>query len=212
LISVSVAGPSAPSVQPIASRLSPARLEILGSFAFAAAVTLLVLEIVLPVHSLASVRAFFAAWPAFLAYLASFVALRWTWRVHRAVLGTLRNLDPKLARLNVLLLLLVVATPAMNLAMSHSLGNAGTERLAAIAYGLWLLVLSSVLGGLWRYARRHPIVLGGERRGTQIGDLSRVVEPNAVLIPVATAVALALPGLAAFLYLGIATGSLIRSR
>lgn len=185
---------------------------MLRNCVFAAAITLLLVEIALPARSLAAVREFFAAWPAFLAYLTSFVVIRWTWRVHRAVLGTLRNLDPKLARLNLLLLLLVLLTPAMNLLVSHFAGDGGTERLAAIAYGLWLLVLSSVLGGLWRYARRHPIVLGVEGRGADIGDLSRAVEPNAVLIPIATAVALVLPGLAAFLYLGIATGSLIRSR
>ena len=209
---MSVAGPSAPSVQPIASRLSPARLELVGSCVFAVAITLLLLEIALPMHTLAGVRAFFGDWPAFLAFLASFVALRWTWRVHRAVLGTLRHLDAKLARLNLLLLLLVLIAPAMNLMVSHFLGNAGTERLAMIAYGLWLLVLSSVLGGLWRYARRHPIVLGVAGPAADIGDLSRAVEPNAVLIPVATAVALVIPGLAAFLYLVIATGSSVRSR
>jgi len=89
------------------------RLESFSDGVIAVAITLLVLGITVPApsakHSLASELG--RAWPAYAAYVTSFVTIGIIWINHRAMLSRLRETDHATLILNVLLLMSIGILP-----------------------------------------------------------------------------------------------------
>src|SRR3954453_10514809 len=83
------------------------RVEAFSDGVFAIAITLLVLELGVPEGSADLLRAFLDQWPAYLAYVISFSTIGAVWLAHSAVTSYLDRADPRLIRMNLLLLLLV---------------------------------------------------------------------------------------------------------
>src|SRR5205814_4978093 len=95
--------------QTVAVRTS--RLEAFSDGVFAIAATLLVLELRVPADTTDLVRALLGLWPAYLAYLISFLTIGIIWVNHHTLLEHCRRVDRTFLYLNLLLLMAVGIVP-----------------------------------------------------------------------------------------------------
>jgi uncharacterized membrane protein len=169
--------------------LSTGRLEAFSDGVLAIAITLLVLDItVRPPGGLAEVL---REWPAYLAYVVSFLTIGAVWLAHSTLTEVLARTDSILSRLNLLLLLAVsfLPFPTRLVADSLSLAPTGPERVAVSLYGLVLLTVRVLLATvvLSRYDRTsagRQIIRSGApgggmpRNAPSAGGPVEAVEPD----------------------------------
>jgi uncharacterized membrane protein len=148
-----------PSPRPARRGLGKGRLEGFSDGVFAIAITLLVLDLALPAsaekHLLRSVT---ELWPSYLAYVVSFSTIGATWLGHTAITDYLERTDPGFIRLNLLLLLVVSFLPFPTRLFADYIGEDSPERVAVTIYGVTLLLASTLLLVLWRYALAMRLV------------------------------------------------------
>ena len=148
-----------PPAQPPQRGLSTGRLEALSDGVFAIAITLLVLDIAVPAHAGKDLLgAVTHQWPAYLAYAVSFSTIGALWLGHNVITEYLDRADAVFVRLNLLLLFLVALLPFPTRLFADYLGENQPERVAATIYGVSLLVASTLLWVLWRYAVHAHLV------------------------------------------------------
>jgi uncharacterized membrane protein len=185
--------------------LRTTRLEAFSDGVFAIAITLLVLEIALrpPGSALEQV---FRAWPAYLAYVVSFLTIGAAWLEHSALTDRLAHADPMLLRLNLLLLLVVGFLPFPTRLVSealHDVGELKHERVFVMMFGLTLLGINLLGGALEEYARREKLFVA-QGEGEELERYRRNAVTTAGAYVVAILTGLALPLLAVGFYFGIA--------
>src|SRR5262249_62273535 len=96
-------------------------------------------------------------WPAYPAYVPSFLVIGIIWVNHHGVF----NLISRVARfpqfLNLLLLMAVVAIPFTTALLSEYLTAGGRDaRTAALVYSAVMLAMSTGFAALYTYVSRHP--------------------------------------------------------
>jgi uncharacterized membrane protein len=178
------------------------RLAAFSDGVFSIAATLLVLDIA--VHPPGTpLQQVLHAWPAYLAYVVSFLTIGAAWLVHTALTGRLARSDPIFLEINLLVLLVVAFLPFPTRLVTDALHNAGAERVAVTVYGLTLLAIRILGSALDAYARRGHLY-------SPQGDGDEVQGPRRRLLPVvigyviAILIGLVLPEVAVALYFGIA--------
>ena len=131
-----------------------------GVFGFA--ITLLVVDLALhppgtPLHQALD------AWPAYLAFLTSFLTIGGAWLLHTALTDQLARIDELFLRLNLLVLLAVVFLPFPTRLMAEALNDSSRERVYVTMYGLTLLAIRLLGSALDEYARyEHLYSRAGE--------------------------------------------------
>ena len=178
--------------------LSKGRMEGFSDGVFGFAITLLVVDIVLRPPGTALQEAL-RAWPAYLAYLTSFLTIGGAWLLHTALTEQLARIDQLFLRLNLLVLLAVVFLPFPTRLMALALNDSSGERVYVTMYGLTLLairLLGSALDGYARYA--HLYSPAGEGEDLQIKQ--RKLLSVVIGYVIALIVGLLLPAVAAALY------------
>lgn len=146
------------------ARLSDsARTEMFSDGVLAIAATLLVLDLRVPVRgtlhgTLAS--ALSSQWPAYAAYVTSFLIIGIIWVNHHTVFDLLDKVDRVTQFLNLVLLMAVVAIPFTTSLLSEYLtaGHADA-RVAALVYSTVMLVMSCGFATLYVYLTRKPTLL-----------------------------------------------------
>ena len=134
------------------------RFNAFSDGVFAIAITLLVLEITVPREGVPLWHALSAQWPEFLGYYISFAFIGGIWITHSGVTKYMRRGDTVVYTLNLVLLLLVGLLPfATSLMVTHLTG--ADAQLAALLYGVDLLLASLVLSLLIIYLAREPALL-----------------------------------------------------
>jgi uncharacterized membrane protein len=139
------------------------RTEAFSDGVLAIAVTLLILDLRVPVRetlegSLASALA--DRWPAYAAYLTSFLIIGIIWVNHHGVFELVGRVDRTALFLNLLLLMAVVAIPFTTSLMSEYLLAGGHDaRTAAIVYSAVMLAMSLTFSALYSHLARHPAQL-----------------------------------------------------
>ena len=186
--------------------LSKGRLEAFSDGVLAIAITLLVLDItVRPPGALSDVL---KEWPAYLAYIVSFLTIGAVWLAHTTLTEVLARTDPILLRLNLLLLLAVsvLPFPTRMVADSLSLAPTGPERVAVTLYGLVLLAVRILLAGLFSYASRQgPLIEALARPDSEeVAAVRRKFTPTIIAYAATVAVGLLIPIVAVAVYFGIA--------
>jgi uncharacterized membrane protein len=199
-----VTQPSKPADGQRKPGLRTARLEALSDGVFAIALTLLVLEIAVPGdagrHLL---RALARLWPSYLAYVVSFATIGAVWLGHNAITEYLERVNAGFVRLNLLVLLFVSFLPLPTRLFADYIGETNPERVAATIYGVSLLLVSSLLMVLWRYALRDRLVRP-DARDEELQLLTRRLTPGLTAYLVLIVAGLFVPVVAVAGYLAIA--------
>jgi uncharacterized membrane protein len=144
--------------------VSTNRLEAFSDGVIAVAITLLVLDITVPVnpphavhpHMLGHMLA--ANWPKYAAYVISFVTIGIIWINHHAMISRLREADHAIMVLNLLLLMSIAVLPFATSLMATYLKASSGEHLAAAIYSAAFLAMSILFAILNRhilFAKSH---------------------------------------------------------
>jgi uncharacterized membrane protein len=155
-------------------------MEAFSDGVFAIAITLLVLDLMIPETKAVSHDlwgAIFNEWPGYLGYLVSFSTIGVLWLGHNAITDYLEHVDATFLRLNLLLLFFVCLLPFATRLLSEFIDEEGAERVASTIYGLALLVCTGILSGLWRYATRAHL-LEPDLEDDEVTLLTRRVTPG----------------------------------
>jgi len=141
-------------------------------------------------------------WPAYMAYVVSFLTIGIMWLNHHTMLSQVTRVNRTVLVLNLFLLMGVVAIPFPTaLVASHltgSDGGGGQATVAAVTYGLVMIAISISFGSMWVYMAGHQRALGARRQvhtprlstfrfvvgnaGYVVGTLIALVAPVAALI------------------------------
>jgi len=131
-----------------------ARIEAFSDGVFAIAITLLVLDLKVPKeaehgHTLAAALA--AQWPAYLAFVTSFLTILVMWINHHRMFTLIGRSDDRLLFYNGLLLMGVTLVPFPTSLVAEHLRDEG-ERVAAFVYNGTFIYLGICFNLLWRRA------------------------------------------------------------
>jgi uncharacterized membrane protein len=168
--------------------ISADRLKALANGVFAVAMTLLVLELVVPQIRDPSnqelTHALLSMWPKFLAYVLSFLIAGIFWLVHHSIFDAIKYYDSTLSWIKVLFLLLVALVPFT----TSLLGEYFLQKTATIIYGVHLLFLFFGGFSLWSYSTsKHLLVVkdldpGLVKGAKRMGYLYFVILSAAIII------------------------------
>jgi uncharacterized membrane protein len=150
-----------PVVPAVKQRWETGRVEAFSDGVLAIAITLLVLEIYVDASELERPwRALADEWPAYLAFITSFLTIGGVWLAHHGLFTRLRAVDPVLMRLNLLLLMAVSFLPFPTGLMAEALRESETaERAAVVVYGVLAGIIELLMAAASRYAASQPELL-----------------------------------------------------
>ncbi len=139
------------------------RIEAFSDGVFAVAITLLVLDIKVPVPALNGQHAslakeLIAEWPAYLAFVTSFLTILVMWINHHRVFGLIKRSDDRFLILNGLLLLSVTIVPFTTSLVAAYIRNP-EAKLAALIYSGSSVFLALSFRCLWHYASTNGRLL-----------------------------------------------------
>lgn len=133
--------------------MTKSRLEAFSDGVFAIAITLLILEIDVPLPGEEGTLAHKLAeqWPSYAAYVVSFLTIGVIWINHHAMLRRVDRVDHTLLLLNLLLLLVVAALPWTTALLAEYLREDEGQHLAAGVYAGSFLAMSVAFYALNRH-------------------------------------------------------------
>jgi uncharacterized membrane protein len=179
-----------------------ARLEAFSDGVFAVAITLLVLNLRVPLTKDLTVPGqgpdvlgFLAGqWPSYLAYVASFLAILVMWINHHMLFKLIGRADRVLMIYNGLLLMLVTVVPfSTSLLAEYVTSNEVNQREVASVYSGVFILVSIAFNLLWRYAAKerrllddaaHPAHVKGVTDSYRFGPLFYVAALGLALISI----------------------------
>ena len=131
------------------------RLQALCDGVFAVALTLLVLGLPSPEGSRHLGRDLLARWPAYAAYVVTFVTVGIVWVNHHVLLDRVARASRVFLELNLMLLLFVAVMPWPTGLLASYAGEPAQARPAAIVYGMTMVMLSGSFAAIWIYLQRR---------------------------------------------------------
>jgi uncharacterized membrane protein len=194
--------------KPVRFKHKKNRLEAFSDGVFAIAITLMVLEIAIPVengegtHLLSGLA---HEWPVYLTYFVSFMTIGAVWIEHSAMVDALDHVDGIFMRLNLVLLLFCAFLPFPTRLMSEFAGDIPGERVAVVFYGAVLLMMTLMLLVMGRHAENEGLFgadLEDERR--EEARVKYQLLPGLIAYIAGGALGLVSPRLGVFIYLVIA--------
>jgi uncharacterized membrane protein len=139
------------------------------------------------------------AWPAYLAYITSFLTIGGAWLLHTALTDQLARIDQLFLRLNLLLLLVVVLLPFPTRLMAEALNNTSGERVYVTMYGLTILAIRLLGSALDAYAR-YERLYSPPGEDEELQTTQRKFLPVVAGYVISIIIGLLLPVMAAALY------------
>jgi len=174
-------------------QLPTRRLEALVDGVFAIAITLLVLEISVPIVDSAEasdlVDALIDKWPSYIAYAVTFFIVGAYWINHHRLFFLLRGVDHTFLILNILCLMAIAIIPFPNAVVAEYLRDPALRGAAAALYGVAMLVLALLFNATWWYAHLRGLF----RKDVDPAKIRKVLRSYAVG-PVVFALGIALSG------------------
>jgi uncharacterized membrane protein len=153
-----------------------ARLETFSDGVFAIAATLLVLEFsVTPGRHLGS--ELLHIWPAYFAYVTSFLTIGIIWMNHHHTVSLLGRTDRTMLFINNLLLLTIAFLPFPTRLVAEDLRHSG-NRPAAIAYAATFVVMAVLHQIWWQYARRKRRLIAEGTSDSALRAVDRAYLPG----------------------------------
>lgn len=151
------------------SFLSSHRIEALHDGVFAIVMTLLVLELKIPEHSVNVSEYLLEQWPIMLAYIASFTVLGIYWIGQHLQFNFIEYADRVFLWLNMLFLFLVSLLPFT----TGILGRQFDQQPAVLLYGANLVAIGVVAYIAWSYAAYHHRLVDHATPDKVITDVKR---------------------------------------
>jgi uncharacterized membrane protein len=189
------------------------RTEAFSDGVFAIAITLLVLDLNVPLREFDHLtRAIVHEWPAYLAYVTSFTAIGGVWLAHHGIFHRLQAVNQQVMRINLLLLMMVSFLPFPTRLISEAIREEGPARIAVIFYGIALFVVSALAAALWAAVLRDRSLLKPDVTDEEIRRVTLALTPHLGFYIGASVFAIFVPRGAAFLYLAIAVLGVFRAR
>lgn len=188
--------------------MSLGRLEAFSDGIFAVAVTLLVLNLVVP-HSGLSATALLQQladqWPAYLGYFTTFMTVGMVWIGHHQMLRYFERIDETILILNLLVLLFITLTPFTTGLLTSNIvpTDTGTDRVTVLVYGANWLLNGLVFGLMWRYAQRHHFLKPGISE-SRLRSTTRNFVGGSAVTAFGLLVTIFNPQIGLLIYLGIA--------
>jgi uncharacterized membrane protein len=143
--------------------MSTSRVEAFSDGVFAVAITLLVLQFIVPdVQSGKLLAALLGQWPQLVTYVASFLTVGVVWVNHHAIFRGLRSVDRTIQFINLVLLLCVVLVPYPTELLGHYLNSPQNGSVAAAFYAVVMTLMSISFQVLVAWALTHPHLLRPE--------------------------------------------------
>jgi uncharacterized membrane protein len=129
---------------------------------FAIALTLLVIEIHVPVvgHGESLLSALGHEWPKFASFLISFMIISIVWFNHHTMFHYIRKVDHRMILFNMLLMMNVVAIPFCSSVLGEYVAEGGwNATLSALIYGGWIMLGGIPFNLIWNYALKNDRLL-----------------------------------------------------
>jgi uncharacterized membrane protein len=183
------------------------RVEAFSDGVMAIAITLLVLELKVPVgsahdHLLADLA---DRWPSYAAYVAAFLTIGIIWLNHHTLLTSIARFDSRLHWLNLFLLFTVATLPFPTALLADYVGDGGfNASVATASYGLLATLMSLPWSFMLRHLADHPELL---EAGYDASDTRAEIRRGWLGVPiyaVATLISFIAPLVALGLYVAIA--------
>ena len=172
--------------------MSTGRLEAFSDGVMAVAITLLALNLAFPEPGSRPLAPYLAhQWPAYVAYVISFVTIGIIWINHHASIARLREADHAILAINLLLLMSICVLPFTTHLMASYLTASGGERLAAAVYSGSLLLM----GACFSLLNAHTLLGKAHLLTGELSDADRrrlLRRGVSGLVPYAIAVAVSL--------------------
>jgi uncharacterized membrane protein len=150
------------------------RLEAFSDGVFAIAATLLVLELRVPDETTDLNGALLRLWPAYAAYLVSFLTIGIIWVNHHTLLEHCKRVDRRFLYLNLMLLVAVGIVPFPTALVGQYILSEHGATSALVVYGLGAVLIAIAFTGVFLYATHdHRLVAdsASARRIRQEGRL-----------------------------------------
>ena len=184
------------------------RLEAFSDGVFAVAATLLVLEFTVQHGSKITLEhQLFDLWPAFLAYVTSFVTIGIIWMNHHHTVSLLGRADRTLLFINNLLLLTIVFLPFATRLVAENLNHdfhPGDEQTAVLTYAGTFVVMAFLHQLWWQYARRNRRLIAETTPDAALRAVDRAYLPGVPMYGAVFVVAFFSPLAAVLMTLAIA--------
>jgi uncharacterized membrane protein len=103
-------------------------------------------------------------WPAYLAYVVSFLTIGIMWMNHHSMLAQVTKVDRTVLVLNMFLLMGIVAIPFPTALVADHLNDGRQGKVAAVTYGLVMIVIAIGYASMWIYVAAHQEALGARRK------------------------------------------------
>jgi uncharacterized membrane protein len=142
--------------------MSKARAEAFSDGVFAVAITVLIFNVTDSIHKQGPgdlLPALLGGWPAYAAYVASFLTIGVMWINHHGMFQRLAIIDRPLLFVNLLLLMAIVFLPFPTALLGENIAVPQDNRAAASFYALNAVVIATFFSVLWTYALTHPSLL-----------------------------------------------------
>ncbi len=185
------------------TRLLPTtRLEAFSDGVFAIAITLLVLELHVPLDPEALLRELAAEWPSYLGYFVSFAFIGGVWMAHSNLTRFTKAADQVMMGLNLVLLLFVSFLPFTTSLLANHLDDSAAH-VAVVIFGVNLTLASLMVNVMFGYASRTEGVAANDAADAELKAFDRQRRVAVIIQAVATLLGLILPVAAVVVYLVI---------
>src|ERR1700704_3119658 len=158
--------------QTVAMRTS--RLEAFSDGVFAIAATLLVLELRVPPDTTDLSGALLRLWPAYAAYLVSFLTIGIIWVNHHTLLEHCKRVDRRFLYLNLMLLVAVGIVPFPTALVGQYILSEHGATTALVVYGLGALLIAVAFSGMFFYATHDHRLVGDAATAHRIREEGRL--------------------------------------
>jgi uncharacterized membrane protein len=141
------------------------RVEAFSDGVFAIVITLLVIDLRVPDVPPGGLRSgIVEQWPAYLAYVTSFLAVGVVWLNHHAMFRRIRLVDRTLHWANLAILFTTALLPFPTAVVSHAIraGNRADGRTAISLYALVGALMCASWVAFFQYLARHPRLVEAE--------------------------------------------------
>jgi uncharacterized membrane protein len=181
-----------------------ARLETFADGVMAIAITLLILEVHVPLGEGSLTTALALEWPSYAGYVVSFLTIGIIWVNHHQMFKLIGRVTHGFLMLNVIFLMTIAFLPFPTALVADYIRVPDSRKAATVVYGLTMIAIAVMFNVVWRSASRNGrlLVPGVDKAGVE--RISRSYLGGPIAYTVTTLLAFVSPFLSLGLFAAIA--------